>query len=108
MDITLSNIANTTEVEGKDLPVTPKPTYVNAPENLEDAIQRILFVEMLLEDLSRAVEISQITGNPNVTDVFYSNATEYLRDKIQIQQPEQGDFKITIVTDKETTEEEAQ
>jgi C4-type Zn-finger protein len=91
-----------TAVNEKDLPAIPEPTYVNAPATVEEAVQRLLQVEMLLEDLSRAVEIAQITGQINLVEGFRNSADEYLKTKIQIEQPDMGDFKVTIVTnDKE-------
>lgn len=92
----------TTEVAKKDLPDIPEPAYINAPKTLEDAVQRILQLEMLLEDMSRAVEIAQITGQINLVESFYNSANEYLKDKIQIQQPDLGEFKITLITDEES------
>jgi len=82
------------------LPGIPMPTYVNAPETLEDAVQRILQVEMLLEDLSRAAEIASITGQYNIVEGFRSSADEYLKGKIQIEQPDMGEFKLTVIEGK--------
>lgn len=95
-------MSDNTAVAEKDLPELMMPTYENAPEDVDSAIQRILHVEMLLEDLSRAVEIAQISGQWAMVDGFRSTADEYLRGKIQIKQPDQGDLKITIITDEET------
>lgn len=105
--IVLANVATTTEVANKDLPDIPKPTFVNAPETLEDAIKRILQVEMLLEDLSRAAEIASITGQFNLVEGFRNSADEYLKGKIQIEQPDMGEFKITVITDDKTEKEKA-
>lgn len=91
-----------TSVDQKDL-LAVEVTYVNAPENLDDAIQRVLKVEMLLEDLSRAVEIAQITGQLNLLESFRTSAEDYLKDKIVIVQPE-GPANITIITNE--TEED--
>lgn len=87
-----------TAVNEKDLPAIPEPTYINAPATVEEAVQRLLQVEMLLEDLSRAVEIAQITGQFNLVEGFRNSADEYLKNKVQIEQPDMGDFKVTIVT----------
>jgi hypothetical protein len=88
----------TTEVSEKDLGKTPEPAYVNAPDTLADAVQRLLQAEMLLEDLSRAVEIAMITQSFGLVDSFKQNADDYLQNKIQIVQPDSNDMKITIVT----------
>ena len=92
----------TTAVDEKDLPAVPTATYVNAPETVEQAIERILELEMRLEDLSRAAEIAQITRQFEVLDSFKTAADECLLTKIQIEQPDIGDFKLTVVTDEET------
>lgn len=89
---------NTTSVSEKDLPV-PEVTYVNAPTTIGESVKRLLEVEMILEDLSRAVEIAQITGQFNLVEGFRYAADEYLKGKIQIEQPDMGEFKVTIVTD---------
>ena len=91
----------TTAVDEKDLPAIPEPTYENAPETLEDAIERLLKVEMLLEDLSRAVEIASITRQLDMLDSFKQTADDYLAGKVQIVQPDMGEFKVTVITDEE-------
>jgi hypothetical protein len=93
------NMQGTTEVADKDLGKRLTPTYVNAPSELEDAVQRLLQAEMLLEDLSRAIEIAGIMRNIDMLDSFKQSADEYLQGKIQIKQPDNGPMKVTIVTD---------
>lgn len=88
-----------TAVKEEDLPQLPEIVYVNAPETIGDAVKRILELEMRLEDLSRACEIAAITGQFNLLDGFRSSADETLKSKIVIQQPDMGEFKVTIVTD---------
>jgi hypothetical protein len=56
---------------------------------------------MLLEDLSRAVEIASITRQIDMLDGFKQSADDYLVGKIIIQQPDMGEFKLTVITDKE-------
>jgi hypothetical protein len=52
--------------------------------------------------LSRACEIAAITGQFNLLDGFRASADETLKSKIVIEQPDMGEFKVTIVTnDKE-------
>ena len=89
-------MSETTEVKEKDLPA-PEATYVNAPEDLVQARDRILAVEMALEDLARAVEIAQITGSWDILDTFRSTANEVLSTKIEIVQPDLGDIKIQTI-----------
>ena len=89
----------TTVVAEKDIPAMPQVTYHNAPETLEDAIQRILEVEMKLEDLSRAAEIASITRQFEILDSFKREADDCLEKKITIEQPSSGqDMKLTVIT----------
>lgn len=90
-----------TAVQEKDLPQVAEVVYVNAPETIGDAVKRILELEMRLEDLSRAVEIASITRQFELLEGFKSSADETLKNKIVIEQPDMGEFKVTIVTDKE-------
>lgn len=76
----------------KELAELNKVEYVNAPETLESAIERLARAEFLLEDLARGAELAEITGNKNLTTVFRTAAEEYLLDKLAIK-------------DKKTTEE---
>jgi hypothetical protein len=100
MDI-YHNVASTTSVADKDLPPVLAPKFVNAPDTVEDAIKRIMELEMRLEDLSRAAEIAQITRQFEMLDSFKMAADDCLKTKIEIKQPSAEDFKITIVSDKE-------
>lgn len=86
-----------TQVAQQDMP-SLEPTYVNAPDDLDQAVDRILHVEMLLEDLVRATEIAQITNQWHMLDSFVSQANDYLAQKIQIQQPDFGPMHIQVVT----------
>lgn len=90
-----------TAVKEEDLPQLPEVVYVNAPTTIGDAVKRILELEMRLEDLSRAVEIANITRQFELLDGFKASADETLKSKIVIEQPDMGEFKVTIVTDKE-------
>lgn len=98
-DLMLDMQPGTTQVENKDLPTMSEVTYLGAPETLEDAVQRLLQVEMLLEDLCRAAEIAAITRNLDVLESFKRAADDYLQEKIKIQQPDYGPMKITVITD---------
>lgn len=88
---------DSTSVKQSDIPEL-NVTYTNAPEDLESAVQRILKAEMLLEDLARAAEIAQITGQWNLLGSFVEQANDYLAGKIQIEQPDHGPMKIQVVT----------
>jgi hypothetical protein len=92
------NSVNTTAVDEKDIPALPEPTYHNAPEDVPSAIERIMELEMRLEDLSRAVEIAQITRQFEILEGFKSQADECLQSKIVIEQPDYGPMKITVLT----------
>lgn len=96
--IVLHNVSTTTAVPEKELP-TPEVVLVNAPETLEDAIQRIIKAEMCLEDLVRAAEIVGITKQLEILDTFTRAADEYLKTKIEMIQPSAENFKVTIITD---------
>lgn len=82
----------------KDLKLAQEK-YLNAPETLEEAIQRIMEVEMRLEDLARAVEIAEITGQLNMVEGFRREADECLKTKITIDRPIPTEtMKITLIT----------
>jgi hypothetical protein len=89
---------STTAVNEKDLPV-PEAKIVGAPETLELAVDRIMELEMRLEDLVRACEIASITRQLEMVDSFAMAAQESLKSKIQIEQPTAEDLKITVITD---------
>lgn len=95
----MSDKSTTTEVSQEELLKKYLPTYVNAPEDLEQARDRILEIEMALEDLTRAVEIAQITNNWSMLDSFRQTAERVLRGKIEIVQPDQSDMKLNVVID---------
>jgi hypothetical protein len=95
----MSNKSTTTEVSEEELLKKYLPTYVNAPEDLEQARDRILEVEMALEDLARAVEIAQVTNNMSMLDSFRQTAESVLQSKIEIVQPDQSDMKLNVVID---------
>jgi hypothetical protein len=89
----------TTAVAEKDIPAMPTPVYHNAPETVEAAVERILELEMRLEDLSRACEIASITRQFELLDGFKNQADECLERKITIEQPSSGqDMKLTVIT----------
>jgi len=63
-----------------------KVEYANAPATLEEAIDRLVRAEFLLEDLARGAELAEITGNKNLTTVFRVAAEEYLQDKLVVKE----------------------
>lgn len=75
----------------------PVPEYKNAPSNLESAVQRIMTLEVALEDLARAVEIAIISRQFDLVEGFRSRADELLVNKIIIEQPTNNEFKLTVV-----------
>jgi hypothetical protein len=93
----MSNVG-TTVVAEKDIPELPQVTYHNAPESIDQAIERILELEMRLEDLSRACEIASITRQFELLEGFQNQANECLERKIQIEQPDHGEMKLTVIT----------
>jgi hypothetical protein len=93
------NTKSTTEVGSEELDAKFLPTYVNAPETVDAAVQRLLEVEMALEDLARAVEIAQITSNLSMLDTFRESALDVLKTKIEIVQPDFGELKLNVIVD---------
>jgi len=87
---------STTQVDEKDLPKVAT-VYNNAPEDINEAIVRIMELEMRLEDLSRAAEIAMITRQFDMMESFKTSADETLVSKITIEHPTAEDFKLTIV-----------
>lgn len=90
--------SGTTVVAEKDIPAMPQVTYHNAPETVEAAVERILELEMRLEDLSRACEIASITRQFELLEGFMRQADECLERKITIEQPDHGEMKLTVIT----------
>ena len=89
-------MSDNTAVAEKDLPPA-EVKFLNAPETLEVAIERIMEVEMRLEDLARASEIASITRQFEMLDSFKMAADECLQTKITIEQPTAEDFKLTVI-----------
>jgi hypothetical protein len=88
---------STTQVDKKDLPDTPQIKLINAPDTVEDALKRIMELEMILEDLSRACEIASMTQQFDMIESFRLSAEQTLAGKIQIEQPTFDNFKLTVV-----------
>jgi hypothetical protein len=62
--------------------------YANAPQTLDEAVDRLARAEQLLEDLARGAELAEITGNKNLTTVFRVAAEDYLQDKLVVKEEE--------------------
>lgn len=94
----------TTVVDPKDMPVDdkslfgPKEKLLNVPETLEDAIARVRALEVALDDLSRASEIAQYSGQFEVLTSFRDVADALLVTKITVDHSEPTEMNITIVT----------
>ena len=63
--------------------------YANAPQTLDEAVDRLARAEQLLEDLARGAELAEITGNKNLTTVFRVAAEDYLQDKLVVKEEEE-------------------
>jgi hypothetical protein len=72
----------------KRLAETNQVEYANAPQTLDEAVDRLARAEQLLEDLARGAELAEITGNKNLTTVFRVAAEDYLQDKLVVKEEE--------------------
>ena len=73
--------------------------YLNAPQGPQAAIDRIIELEMRLEDLSRASEIAEYSGNYQMMRGFRESADLALVNKITIDRPIPTEpMKITVLT----------
>lgn len=87
------------KLEGIDLELSAiKETFHNAPTSMVDAVKRIMELEMRLEDLSRSVEIAEITGQLNMVEGFRRSADECLENKITYKREANGDIKLNVIT----------
>jgi len=76
-----------------------KENYLNAPTDMQDAIDRIMELEMRLEDLARASEIAEFSNNYQMIRGFRESAEAALENKITIDRPIPTEsMKITVVT----------
>ena len=75
----------------------PKIVLENAPENLEDAIRRIMSLETALDDLVRATEIAQYSKQYHLAEVYMAQAEELLQDRIIVPELDTGDFNLTVI-----------
>lgn len=70
---------------------------LNLPATLEYAIERIRALETALDDLSRASEIAEYSGQYEVLSSFRSIADELLLTKVTVDHSEATEMNITIV-----------
>ena len=75
----------------------PKVKLENLPTDLDAAIERIKFLEIALEDLSRASEIAQYSGQFELLVSFRNTAEDLLRTKIKPVEEDPAEMKITII-----------
>lgn len=68
---------------------------------------RLLHTEDALEDITRAAEIAEVTGQIEMMSTFVSQANEFLKDRIV--RPDTSvtadEYKMTIITDDKITED---
>jgi len=68
---------------------------------------RVLQTEDALEDIARAAEIAEVTGQVEMMSIFVQQANELLRDRIV--RPDSSiaadNYKMTIVTDDDPVED---
>lgn len=75
----------------------PEVKLENAPETLEKAIERIMRLEMCLDDLARATEIAQFSKQYHLANTYVEEAEELLQTRIIVPEEEHRDMKITVV-----------
>jgi hypothetical protein len=91
-------MSDNTAVDKQDLPANRKPIFHNAPEDVEQAIERIIELEMRLEDLVRATEIAEASGQWHIINGFRLDADSALANKITVEYPQSDEPNITLVT----------
>jgi hypothetical protein len=91
-------MSDNTAVDKRDLPADRKPIYHNAPKDVEQAVERIMELEMRLEDLVRATEIAEASGQWHIIGGFRLDADSALANKITVEYPQAGDAKFTLIT----------
>jgi hypothetical protein len=91
-------MSDNTAVDKQDLPADRKPIYHNAPEDMDQAIARIMELEMRLEDLVRAAEIAEASAQWHIIDGFRRDADSALENKITVEYPQSDQPNITMIT----------
>lgn len=93
--IVLGNVDATTENPEADKVL--KPTFHNAPADLDAAIERIVELELRLGDLHRAAEIAVAVRDFTLIEGQMPEAERALENKIVIEYPH-VDQQITVIT----------
>lgn len=98
--IAMSRETDTTMADPANMPLAPtaEDRLINLPLDLESAIERIRALETALDDLNRASEIAEYSGQFEVLTSFRVVADELLVNKIQIDHSEPTEMNITIVS----------
>ena len=99
-DDVLEEVAQTPEEPVQDPAVVManiKEALHNAPEDYASAVERIMELEMRLEDLARAAEIVEITRQFELFEGFRNEANSALTNKITHKREHNGDMNITVV-----------
>jgi hypothetical protein len=91
-------MSDNTAVDKRDLPADRKPIHHNAPADMEQAIARIMELEMRLEDLVRATEIAEASAQWHIIGGFRLDADSALKNKITVEYPQSDEPNITVVT----------
>ena len=98
----MSGVKDTTVVDPDNLPnqdmFEPPEKLLNLPETLEAAIERIRALETALDDLNRASEIAQYSGQFEVLTSFRSVADDLLATKITVEIGDPTEMNITIIS----------
>lgn len=97
----MSGPKDTTVVDPSALPnqnpFEPPEKLLNLPETLESAIERIRALETALDDLNRASEIAQYSGQFEVLTSFRSVADDLLATKITVDHSVPTEMNIVMV-----------
>lgn len=99
--IAMSRETDTTMADPANMPGVPVATedkLLNLPIDLETAIERIQALETALDDLNRASEIAEYSGQFEVLTSFRVVASELLTTKIQVDHSAPAEMNITIVS----------
>lgn len=60
--------------------------------------QRIWNLERALDDIARATEIAQYSGQYHVVETYRTEAEDLLKDRIVLPEIEQAEMKLSVVT----------
>jgi hypothetical protein len=91
-----TTVVDPDKLPGKNI-FEPAEKLLNLPETLEAAIERIRALETALDDLNRASEIAQYSGQFEVLTSFRAVADEILVNKITVDHSAPTEMNITII-----------